>query len=101
MGLMGRQSPLHYSVAKAAQVQLTRELAVRLAPKGIRVNGICFGGVEGRADEAFVDRYRQLCPAGRMLRDDEVVGPVDYLVSDASSGMTGHNMMVDGGWTTW
>ena len=95
----GRQSPLQYSVAKAAQNQLTRELAIRLAP--IRVNGICFGGVEGRVDQEFKERYGKLCPAGRMLRDDEVIGPVDYLVSDASSGMTGHCMMVDGGWTAW
>ena len=95
----GQQSPLQYSVAKAAQLQLTRELAIRLAP--IRVNGICFGGVEGRVDREFKERYGKLCPAGRMLRDDEVIGPVDYLVSEASSGMTGHNMMVDGGWTAW
>lgn len=96
----GTQPPLHYGVAKAALIQLSRELAVRLAP-GVRVNCISFGGVEGRADADFKARYAKLAPAGRMLRDDEIVGPVDFLLSDSSSGMTGHNLVVDGGWTAW
>jgi len=96
-----RQSPLHYGVAKAALAHLTRELAVRLADKGIRVNCIAFGGVEGRVDAAFKERYAKLCPMGRMLRDDEVAGPVDMLLSDSCSGITGHVLAVDGGWTIW
>ncbi|MDC0309185.1 SDR family oxidoreductase [bacterium] len=95
------QSPLHYGVAKAALVHLTKELAVRLAGKDIRVNCVAFGGVEGRVDEAFKQRYAQLCPMGRMLRDDEVVGPVDMLLSDQCSGITGHILAVDGGWSIW
>jgi NAD(P)-dependent dehydrogenase (short-subunit alcohol dehydrogenase family) len=96
-----KQSPLHYGVAKAALVHLTKELAVRLAGKGIQVNCVAFGGVEGRVDEAFKQRYAQLCPMGRMLRDDEVVGPVEMLLSDKSSGITGHILAVDGGWSIW
>lgn len=96
-----KQSPLHYGVAKAALAHLTRELAVRLAGIGIQVNCVAFGGVEGRVDEAFKQRYAQLCPMGRMLRDDEVVGPVDMLLSDNCSGITGHILAVDGGWGIW
>jgi NAD(P)-dependent dehydrogenase (short-subunit alcohol dehydrogenase family) len=96
-----QQSPLQYSVAKAALAHLTKELAVRLAGKDIQVNCVAFGGVEGRVDEAFKQRYAQMCPMGRMLRDDEVVGPVDMLLSDKCSGITGHILAVDGGWGIW
>lgn len=96
-----KQSPLQYSVAKAALAHLTKELAVRLAGKDIQVNCVAFGGVEGRVDEAFKQRYAQLCPMGRMLRDDEVVSPVDLLLSDKFSGVTGHTLAVDGGWSIW
>jgi NAD(P)-dependent dehydrogenase (short-subunit alcohol dehydrogenase family) len=96
-----KQSPLHYGVAKAALVHLTKELAVRLATQEIQVNCVAFGGVEGRVDADFKKRYQQLCPLGRMLRDDEVAGPVDMLLSDYCSGVTGHVLAVDGGWTIW
>jgi len=96
-----KQSPLHYGVAKAALAHLTKELAVRLACKNIQVNCVAFGGVEGRVDEDFKQRYAQLCPMGRMLRDDEVVGPVDMLLTDKCSGITGHILAVDGGWGIW
>jgi len=96
-----KQSPLHYGVAKAALAHLTKELAVRLAGLGIQVNCVAYGGVEGRVDEVFKKRYAQLCPMGRMLREDEVVGPVDMLLSDNCSGITGHILAVDGGWGIW
>lgn len=95
-----RQSPIHYGVAKAAMLHLTRELAVRLAPR-IRVNAVSFGGVEGRVDAAFLERYARLVPQGRMLREDETPGPVLFLLSEAASGMTGHNLVADGGWSIW
>lgn len=95
------ESPIHYSVAKAALHHLARELAVRLAPRGVTVNGVVYGGVEGRVDAEFQARYSRLCPMGRMLRDCEVFGPVGFLVSEASSGMTGQLLVVDGGWTVW
>lgn len=95
-----KDSPMHYGVAKAAMLHLTRELAVRLAPS-VRVNAVSFGGVEGRVSEAFKQRYARLLPMGRMLREDETTGPVLFLLSEAASGMTGHNLVVDGGWTTW
>lgn len=95
-----RQSPIHYGVAKAAMLHLTRELAVRLAPR-IRVNAVSFGGVEGRVDDAFKARYARLAPMGRMLAEEETTGPVLFLLSSAAEGMTGHNLVVDGGWTAW
>lgn len=96
-----RQSPVNYGPAKAALVQLTRDLAVRLAPQGIRVNAVSYGGVAGRASPELQTRYGQFCPTGRMLRHDEIAGPVEFLVSRASSGITGQNLLVDGGWTAW
>lgn len=96
-----RQSPIHYSVAKAALAHLTRELAVRLAPSGVRVNCVAFGGVEGRVDAAFKERYAALCPQGRMLEESEVPGPVAFLLDDSSAAMTGQVLSADGGWSVW
>jgi len=96
-----RQSPLQYGVAKAALAHLTKELAVRLADRGIRVNCVAFGGVEGRVDDDFKRRYAELCPAGRMLGEQELAGPVDMLLSESASAITGHIMMADGGWSVW
>jgi hypothetical protein len=96
-----RQSPIHYSVAKAGLVHLTRELAVRLANKKVQINCVAFGGVEGRVDEAFRQKYAKLCPMGRMLTEDELAGPVEILLSVHSHGITGHTLMADGGWSLW
>lgn len=96
-----RQSPIHYGVAKAALVHLTRELAVRLAKQNVQINCVAFGGVEGRVDEAFRQRYANLCPMGRMLTEDELAGPLEIFLSAYSNGITGHTLMVDGGWTLW
>lgn len=95
-----RQSPIHYGVAKAAIIHLTKELAVRLAPR-VRVNAVSFGGVEGRVDDKFKARYARLCPMQRMLREDEVAASVSFLLSDGAAMITGQNLIVDGGWTTW
>ncbi|MBK8190280.1 MAG: SDR family oxidoreductase [Vampirovibrionales bacterium] len=96
-----KQAPIHYSVAKAAQIHLTKELAIRLAAKGISVNAISYGGIEGRVNSDFLKRYSALCPMGRMLREEEITGAVSFLISDASQGLLGHNLVVDGGWTIW
>jgi len=95
------ESPVHYSVAKAGISHLTKELAVRLADKKIRVNCIAYGGIEGRVDEAFKLRYSKLTPIGRMLRDADLSGPVELLISDSCSAITGHTLSVDGGWGIW
>lgn len=95
-----QQAPVHYGVVKAALIHLTKELAVRLAPS-VRVNAVSFGGVGGRVPPAFEARYAALCPSGRMLTDAEVFAPVRFLAGAEASGMTGHNLVVDGGWTIW
>lgn len=95
------ETAIHYGVAKAALGHLTKELAVRLAPSGVRVNCIAFGGVEGRVNDEFKKRYATLVPMRRMLRDDEIIGPVEYLITEKSSGMTGQVISVDGGWGIW
>lgn len=95
------RSPIQYGVSKAALHHLTRELAVRLAPQHIRVNCVAYGGVEGRVDEGFVARYAQLVPSRRMLKDSEIIGPVDFLLGDSSSAVNGHVLVADGGWSVW
>ena len=95
-----KQSPVNYGVVKAAQIHLVKELAVRLAPK-IRVNAISYGGVEGRVDEEFKERYSKLVPTGRMLNHEDLYPPVRYILENSGLNITGENLKVDGGWTIW
>ena len=95
------ESPIQYSVAKAALSHLTKELSVRLAKDSIQVNCIAYGGVEGRADDLFKQRYSKMVPLGRMLFDDEITWPLDALLSNGSMAMTGQTINFDGGWTIW
>lgn len=96
-----KQSPIQYGVAKAALGHLTKELAVRMAGKEVRVNCVAYGGVEGRVDDAFKARYASLTPSARMLAEDELVGPLDFLVAQSSSAVTGQTLVADGGWSIW
>jgi len=93
--------PIQYGVSKAALMHLTKELAVRLADRGIRVNCVAYGGVEGRADDEFVARYKTLSPSRRMLKVEEVTGPVLSLISAKNSAVTGQTLVADAGWTLW
>jgi NAD(P)-dependent dehydrogenase (short-subunit alcohol dehydrogenase family) len=93
--------PVTYSVVKAGLIGLTRYLSTYWAEAGVRVNAISPGGMYAGQDDEFVQRLSNLIPMGRMANHDEYKAAVVFLVSDASSYMTGANLVVDGGRTTW
>jgi len=93
--------PVTYSVVKAGLLGLTRYLATYWADSGMRVNAISPGGVYNGQPEAFVQRLANLIPLGRMAKVDEYQGAILFLCSDASSYMTGANLIVDGGRSCW
>ncbi len=88
-----------YALLRDEFRQLREKVKLRTGP--VKRILVFFGGVEGRAGEDFKNRYARFCPLGRMLREDEVTGPVDMLLSEQFSGMTGHVLAVDGGWGVW
>ncbi len=104
-GETGLNSPPHYNAAKGALIQLTRHLATHLAADGIRVNAISPGpfptqDVQSREPE-FMARLAAKTPMGRIGVASEITGAALFLASDASSYVTGINLPVDGGWSTW
>ena len=105
-GDTGMTSPVNYTYDKWAMVGFTKWLANYYGQFGIRANCISPGGYgPGVADtygeNEFVHNYKRLTPLGRFANEEDIKGPVVFLASDASAYVTGHNLLVDGGWTSW
>jgi len=100
-GQPARFKPVYYSASKAGVLGLTSYLATYYSGKNIRANALTPGGIFNGHDEVFLKAYAARSVLGRMARKDEMNGALLFLASDASSYMTGANLVVDGGWTAW
>ena len=93
--------PITYSVIKTGIIGLTKYLASYWPNKGVRINALSPGGVHTNQDESFVKRLTSLIPMGRMAEPDEYISAVQFMCSNASAYMNGHNLVIDGGRTIW
>lgn len=93
--------PPAYGASKAAVVNLSRYLAAHWGPRGVRVNVLSPGGVEGGQDPAFRQKFCARVPLGRMATLEDLKGPLLFLVSNASGYVTGQELLVDGGYGVW
>jgi NAD(P)-dependent dehydrogenase (short-subunit alcohol dehydrogenase family) len=105
-GNTGMTSPVNYTYDKWGMVGFTKWLANYYGKFNIRANCISPGGygpgiVSGIERDEFITNYKRLTPLGRFAEDNDIKGPVVFLASEASSYVTGHNLLVDGGWTNW
>lgn len=94
-------SPPAYPMIKGGIISMTKYFATYFAKYNVRVNCISPGGIFNGEGDTFVNNYSQLTPLGRMGNANEIVGPTLLLASDSSSYITGHNLVIDGGWTVW
>ena len=94
-------TPVVYSASKGGVVGLSNFLATYWAKDGVRVNTITPGGITSGQNNTFVERYSARVPMERMAYSDEMVGPLIFLASDASSYITGQNIHIDGGLSVW
>lgn len=97
----GMTAPANYSFAKGGMIAFTKYLATYYARYNIRVNCISPGGLFTNQPEEFVKNYIKRTPLARMANKDDLKGAAVFLASDASAYITGHNLVVDGGWTIW
>ena len=93
-------NPAAYGASKGGLIQFTRWLATTISPQ-VRVNAISPGGIFRNQPEKFVARYNARTPLGRMATEDDFRGAIAYLASDLSKYVTGQNLAVDGGWSSW
>lgn len=93
--------PAAYGMSKAAIINLTKYLATYWAKKGVNVNSISPAGIFNNQDSEFLNEYTKRIPIGRMAKETELNGGILFLSSDASSYITGINLLIDGGWTAW
>jgi NAD(P)-dependent dehydrogenase (short-subunit alcohol dehydrogenase family) len=93
--------PITYSVIKSGIIGMTKYLATYWNESNVRVNAISPGGVYENQDAEFVNRLTKLIPLGRMASPDEYKSAIQFLCSDASSYMTGQNLVIDGGRSVW
>jgi NAD(P)-dependent dehydrogenase (short-subunit alcohol dehydrogenase family) len=105
-GDTGMSSGITYTFEKWGMVGFTKWIANYYGKKNIRANCISPGGYgpgirAANLKEEFIDNYKRLTPMGRFAENDDIKGPVVFLASDASSYITGHNLLLDGGWTSW
>ena len=96
-----RRTPEIYGATKASVINLTKYFAAYMAPLNIRVNAISPGGVFNYQDNRFVQKYSNKVPLGRMANSSELLSTLKYLISEESTYVTGENIVVDGGLTTW
>jgi NAD(P)-dependent dehydrogenase (short-subunit alcohol dehydrogenase family) len=93
--------PIAYSVSKSALLNLSRYLATYWAAQGVRVNTLTLAGLFNGQDPRFIEAYTQRMPMKRMAKEEDYIGPLVFLLSEASQYVTGSNLVVDGGWTAW